>query len=69
MDWDFDTVAVDHSRRELTRRLLHWHTDHEGGDNWSGRNLWRYMTQAGLENLALQPVVSAAQGEADSLYQ
>jgi ubiquinone/menaquinone biosynthesis C-methylase UbiE len=69
MDWDFDTVAVDHSQRELTRRLLHWRTDHEGGDNWSGRKLWRYMTRAGLENLGHQPVVSAAQGEADSLYQ
>ena len=39
MDWDFDTVAVDHSNRELTRRLLHWRCDHYGGNNWSGRQL------------------------------
>ncbi len=43
MDWDFDTVAVDHSDRELTRRLLHWRCDHYGGNNWSGRQLWRLM--------------------------
>jgi ubiquinone/menaquinone biosynthesis C-methylase UbiE len=69
MDWDFETVAVDHSNRELTRRLLHWRTDHEGGDNWSGRKLWRYMIRAGLTNLTLHPVLSVAQNETDSLYQ
>ena len=37
MDWDFDTLTVDHSDRELSRRLLHWRNDHHGGNNWSGR--------------------------------
>jgi ubiquinone/menaquinone biosynthesis C-methylase UbiE len=69
MDWDFETVVVDHSDRELTRRLLHWRTDHEGGDNWSGRKLWRYMIKAGLTNLTLHPVLSIARTEADSLCQ
>lgn len=69
MDWDFETVAVDHSNRELTRRLLHWRTDHEGGDNWSGRKLWRQMIRAGLTNLTLYPVLSVARSEADSLCQ
>ena len=35
MDWDFDTVTVDHPDRELSRRLLHWRTDNHGGNNWS----------------------------------
>jgi ubiquinone/menaquinone biosynthesis C-methylase UbiE len=69
MDWDFETAAVDHSKRELTRRLLHWRTDHEGGDNWSGRKLWRYMSRAGLTHLTLHPVLSVARTEADSLCQ
>jgi ubiquinone/menaquinone biosynthesis C-methylase UbiE len=69
MDWDFETVTVDHPNRELTRRLLHWRTDHEGGDNWSGRKLWRYMRDAGLAKLSLKPVVSVARSDADSLFQ
>ena len=67
MDWDFDTVAVDHSNRELTRRLLHWRCDHYGGNNWSGRQLWRLMSAAGLSNLRAVPIVSVARGEQDSL--
>jgi ubiquinone/menaquinone biosynthesis C-methylase UbiE len=67
MDWDFDTVAIDHPDRELTRRLLHWRCDHYGGNNWSGRQLWRLMAAAGLSNLRAVPIVSVARGEQDSL--
>lgn len=67
MDWDFDTVVVDHSNRELTRRLLHWRCDHYGGNNWSGRQLWKQMTAAGFTNLKMVPVVSVAHFEQDSL--
>ena len=67
MDWDFDTVAVDHSNRELTRRLLHWRCDHYGGNNWSGRQLWKQMAAAGLSNLKVVPIVSVARREQDSL--
>lgn len=67
MDWDFDTVAVDHSDRELTRRLMHWRCDHHGGNNWSGRQLWGQMTAAGLVNVKAVPVVSVAHRENDSL--
>jgi SAM-dependent methyltransferase len=67
MDWDFDTVAIDHSDRELTRRLLHWRCDHYGGNNWSGRQLWRLMSAAGLDNVRAVPIVSIARGEQDSL--
>ncbi len=69
MDWDFDTVAVDHPDRELTRRLLQWRSDHHGGDNWSGRQLWGRMVASGVQSLTVQPVVTVVHHEADSLTQ
>jgi ubiquinone/menaquinone biosynthesis C-methylase UbiE len=69
MDWDFDTVTVDHPDKGLTRRLLHWRNDHHGGNNWSGRQLWRRMREAGLQNLSVHPWVSVAHGEEDGLTQ
>jgi len=69
MDWDFDTVTVDHADRELTRRLLHWRNDHHGGNNWSGRQLWRRMREAGFQNLTVHPWVSVVHNEEDGLTQ
>jgi 2-amino-4-hydroxy-6-hydroxymethyldihydropteridine diphosphokinase len=69
MDWDFETVAVDHPDRALTRLILHWRTDNHGGDNWSGRQLWRRIVQAGLTNLEVTPVVTVARTEQDGLTQ
>jgi ubiquinone/menaquinone biosynthesis C-methylase UbiE len=69
MDWDFGTVSVDHPDRELTRRLLEWRSDHHGGNNWSGRQLWRRMVAAGLQNLRVHPWVSLALTTADGLTQ
>jgi ubiquinone/menaquinone biosynthesis C-methylase UbiE len=67
IDWDFETVAVDHSNRELTRRILHWRCDHYGGNNWSGRQLYRQVAEAGFHHVELFPVVSVARAEQDSL--
>jgi 2-amino-4-hydroxy-6-hydroxymethyldihydropteridine diphosphokinase len=69
MDWDFDTVTVDHPDRALTRLLLHWRTDNHGGDNWSGRQLYRRAVQEGLINLEITPVVTVARSEQDGLTQ
>ena len=69
MDWDFDTVTVDHPDRELTRRLLQWRSDHHGGNNWSGRQLWRLMQTSGFHSLAIYPWVSVALHETDGLTQ
>lgn len=69
MDWDFDTVVVDHPDRELTRRLLHWRSDHHGGDNWSGRQLWGRMVASGLQFLTVHPAVAVVHHEDDSLTQ
>ncbi|MGB8212601.1 MAG: methyltransferase domain-containing protein [Anaerolineales bacterium] len=67
LDWDFESVAVDHSDRNLTRCILHWRCDHYGGNNWSGRQLYRQMVSAGFSGLEVFPVVSVARGELDSL--
>ena len=64
MDWDFETVAVDHPNRELTRRVLHWRCDHYGGNNWSGRQLWKHMAEGCFSSLKLLPVVSVARNAA-----
>jgi ubiquinone/menaquinone biosynthesis C-methylase UbiE len=69
MDWDFDTITVDHPDRELTRRLLQWRSDHHGGNNWSGRQLWRLLQTAGLHNLSVCPWVTVAHSETDGLTQ
>ena len=69
MDWDFETIAIDHPDRALTRLLVHWRTDNHGGDNWSGRQLWRRAVQQGLTSLEVTPVVTVARTEQDGLTQ
>ncbi len=69
MDWDFETVTVDHPNRDLTRRILHWRNDQHGGNNWSGRQLWRRMHAAGIQNLSVHPCVAVANSEAEGLTQ
>lgn len=66
-DWDFETVTVDHPDRELTRRILHWRSDHHGGDNWSGRKLLRRARRAGLEQIEITPLVYIAQDNSSAL--
>jgi ubiquinone/menaquinone biosynthesis C-methylase UbiE len=69
MDWDWETVTVDHPNRELTRRILHWRADHHGGNNWSGRQLWRLMTAASLSDVSVTPVVTVVHDDNTSLTQ
>lgn len=68
-DWDFDTLAVDHPNRELTRRLLSWRSDHHGGNNWSGRQLFRHAINAGLRQVTVFPLVIVACDERSALTQ
>jgi hypothetical protein len=53
----------------LTRRLLHWRGDHYGGNNWSGRQLWRLMLDAGLRGVSVTPVVTVVHDDNTSLTQ
>lgn len=69
MDWDFETVVVDHLNRELTRRILQWRTDHKDGNNWSGRQLFRLMKSQGLSTVKVYPVITMAKSENNSLTQ
>ncbi len=69
MDWDFDTLVLDHSNRDLTRRILHWRCDNHGGDNWSGRQLYRRLKTAGLVAVRVQAVPSVVTERATSLAQ
>jgi SAM-dependent methyltransferase len=47
LEWDWGTIAIDHSNRELTRRILDWRCDQHGGNNWMGRQLVRRCQEAG----------------------
>lgn len=67
MDWDFETLAVDHSDRELTRRIIQWRTDHHSGNNWSGRQLWGRAVAAELYAVRVAPVTTTALNERASL--
>jgi len=66
-DWDFDTIAIDHPDRELTRRLIHWRTDNHGGNNWSGRQLLARAQDAGLKDIEVKPLVIVARDERPAL--
>jgi ubiquinone/menaquinone biosynthesis C-methylase UbiE len=67
MDWDLGTLMVDHSQRELSRRILDWRCDHHGGDNWSGRQLRRLALEAGLQQVKVVPYVSQVYEDETSL--
>ncbi len=69
MDWDFETLVVDHSNRELTRRIFHWRTDHKDGNNWSGRQLYRLLRSRGLDRVSIFPIISITTDENSSITQ
>ncbi|MFX1457539.1 MAG: methyltransferase domain-containing protein [Promethearchaeota archaeon] len=69
MDWDFETLVLDHSNRELTRRIFHWRNDNKDGNNWSGRQLYRLLKFGGLKEVTIYPVVTIALDDKSSLTQ
>ncbi len=69
MDWDFETLTVDHPNRKVTRKILHWRTDHKDGNNWSGRQLFSLLNANGLKDINICPLVSIATDENSSLTQ
>jgi 2-polyprenyl-3-methyl-5-hydroxy-6-metoxy-1,4-benzoquinol methylase len=60
LERDWGTFVVDHSDRELTRRILDWRCDHIDGNNWMGRQLERLCTQSGWRVHDMRPVVTVA---------
>ncbi|HME56166.1 MAG TPA: methyltransferase domain-containing protein [Candidatus Lokiarchaeia archaeon] len=69
MEWDFDSITVDHSDRDLTRKILHWRTDFKDGNNWIGRQLWRHALDAAWQDIAFENRVSVAHDKNMSLVQ
>jgi ubiquinone/menaquinone biosynthesis C-methylase UbiE len=67
LDWDWETVAVDHPNRELTRRILHWRCDHRGIDNWRGRQLLGLARAAGLADVEVRVSAVLARTEDSAL--
>ena len=66
-DWDFDTIVVDHSNRQITRKIINWRTDNKDGNNWSGRQLYRLLKEQRLEEIVIEPIVTIAIDEDNSL--
>ena len=66
-DWDFDTLVLDHSDRQITRKIIHWRTDNKDGNNWSGRQLYRLLKEQNLEEIVIKPIVTIAIDEDNSL--
>ncbi len=69
MDWDFETLTIDHPNRVITRKILHWRTDHKDGNNWSGRQLYRLLNANNLKKINVYPVVSIVTDDNNSLTQ
>lgn len=69
MDWDFETLILDHPNRELTRRIFHWRNDNKDGNNWSGRQLYRLLKIGGIKKVDIYPVVTTATDDKNSLTQ
>ncbi len=67
LEWDWETVAVDHPDRELTRRILRWRCDHEGTDNWRGRQLLGLAGAAGLKGVEVKALAVVARDDSAAL--
>ncbi len=67
LERDWGTFAVDHSNRELTRRILDWRCDHIDGNNWAGRQLPRLCAETGWHVYDIQPIVAVARDEHTTL--
>jgi hypothetical protein len=67
MDWDFETLAIDHPDRATTRRIIAWRTENHSGDNWSGRQLYRRFRRAGFRDPNVTPVSVVALDEQAAL--
>ncbi len=66
-EWDWETVTVDHPDHNLTRHILNWRCDNQGGDNWRGRQLAGLAAAAGLHDVTVMPLVTVARDGAAAL--
>ncbi len=67
LEADWGTLAVDHSDRALTRRIVDWRTDTIDGENWMGRQLVRRCMAAGWQVVNVRVHVSIARNATNTL--
>ena len=67
LEADWGTMAVDHSQRALTRRIVDWRTDTVDGENWMGRQLVRRCMEAGWQVDDLRVLVNVARDAGNTL--
>jgi len=63
LECDWGTLAVDHSDRALTRRILDWRTDTIDGNNWMGRQLMARALAAGWRIGDIRALVTIGRDE------
>ena len=55
-DHDIDTIVVNASDRELTRRIVHAYCDRYFASGWAGRELYGLFRQASLDEIRVLPL-------------
>ena len=56
-DHDIDTIVVNASDRELSRRIIHTYCDAYFTSGWAGRELYALFRQVALEDICVLPMV------------
>ena len=56
-DHDIDTIVVNASDRELTRRIIHAYCDAYFTSGWAGRDLYALFRQVALEDICVLPMI------------
>ena len=56
-DHDIDTIVVNATDRELSRRIVHAYYDRYFANGWAGRELYGLFRQVALEEISVLPVI------------
>ncbi len=56
-DHDIDTIVMNASDRELSRRIIHAYCDRYFTSGWAGRELYGLFRQVSLEDICILPLV------------
>lgn len=59
-DHDVDTIAVNSSDRQLSRRIIHAYCDYYFTNGWAGRELYRLFREAALEDIRVLPLIHSS---------
>lgn len=56
-DHDIDTIVVNATDRELSRRIIHAYCDRYFASGWAGRELYGLFRQVALEDISVLPLI------------